>query len=85
MSKKYPMAEGQEKHVLPLSMFRRVGDTMYISGHGAVDENGNVNLFEINSANTDLKNYVANTLKEMKIKNAVATEKFVLVVKFRVA
>lgn len=51
----------------------------------SVDENGNVNLFEINSANTELKNYVANTLKEMKIKNAVPTEKFVLVVKFRVA
>ena len=51
----------------------------------SVDENGNVNLLEINSANTELKNYVANTLKEMKIKNAVPTEKFVLVVKFRVA
>lgn len=50
-----------------------------------VDENGNVNLFEINSANVELKNYVANTLKEMKLKNAVPTEKFVLVVKFRVA
>lgn len=50
-----------------------------------VDENGNVNLFEINSANPELKNYVTNTLKEMKIKNAVPTEKFVLVVKFRVA
>ena len=40
MNPKYPMAEGQDKHVLPLSMFRRVGTTVYISGHGAVDENG---------------------------------------------
>ena len=51
----------------------------------SVDENGNVNLFEINSANVKLKNYVANTLREMKIKNSVPTEKFVLIVKFRVA
>ena len=50
-----------------------------------VDENGNVNLFEINSANPELKNYVEKTLKGMKIKNSVPTEKFVLVIKFRVA
>ncbi len=37
---KYPMAEGQVKHVLPISMFRRVGTTVYIAGHGAVDETG---------------------------------------------
>ena len=37
---KYPMAEGQEKHVLPISMFRIDGDTVYIAGHGAVNENG---------------------------------------------
>ena len=51
----------------------------------SVDENGKVSLYEINSANTQLKNYVANTLKEMKMKNSVPTEKFVLIVKFRVA
>ena len=37
---KYPMAEGQEKHVLPISLFRLHGDTVYIAGHGAVDETG---------------------------------------------
>lgn len=41
MTTKYPMASGQEKHVLPISLFRRFGDTVYISGHGAVDTNGN--------------------------------------------
>ena len=34
------MAEGQTKHVLPISMTRRVGDTLYVSGHGAVNEAG---------------------------------------------
>jgi 2-iminobutanoate/2-iminopropanoate deaminase len=36
----YPMAEGQKKHVLPLSWFRRSGNLVFIAGHGAVDENG---------------------------------------------
>ncbi len=40
MSIKYPMAEEQVKHTLPISLFRRAGDTVYIAGHGAVDENG---------------------------------------------
>lgn len=51
----------------------------------SVDDNGNVTLYEVNSANPQLKNYVANTLKEMKLKTSTPTEKFVLVVKFRVA
>jgi|ERR1043165_1409457 uncharacterized protein YuzE len=51
----------------------------------SVDETGKVTLYEINSANQQLKSYVANTLKGMKIKNGDAVEKFVLVVKFRVA
>jgi 2-iminobutanoate/2-iminopropanoate deaminase len=38
---KYPMAEGQEKHTLPLSWVRESGNIVFISGHGAVDENGN--------------------------------------------
>jgi hypothetical protein len=50
----------------------------------SVDENGKVNLYEINSANPQLKKYVENTLKQMKMKNAMPTEKFVVVVKFRV-
>lgn len=36
----YPMAPGQTEHVLPLSMFVRVGDTVYVSGHGAVQRDG---------------------------------------------
>ena len=40
MSLKYPMAEGQEQHVLPLSKWRRVGDTIYLAGAGAVDKSG---------------------------------------------
>ncbi|HLP21496.1 MAG TPA: hypothetical protein VK174_14385 [Chitinophagales bacterium] len=51
----------------------------------AVDESGKVTLYEINSANPELKKYVVNTLKEMKLKSCTPTEKFVLVVKFRVA
>ncbi len=50
----------------------------------SVDEKGKVSLYEINSANTQLKNYVEQSLKEMNLKTAVPTEKFVLVVKFRV-
>jgi hypothetical protein len=50
----------------------------------SVDEQGNITVYEINAANPELKKYVANTLKEMKMKNAEATDKFVLVVKFRV-
>ena len=41
MSLKYPIAEGQEKHVLPLSSWRRAGDTVYFAGAGAVYEHGN--------------------------------------------
>ncbi len=51
----------------------------------SVDENGKVTIHEINSANAHARNYVENALKEMKVKNSVPTEKFLLVVKFRVA
>ncbi|MFM2307686.1 MAG: hypothetical protein RLZZ367_2355 [Bacteroidota bacterium] len=50
----------------------------------SVDENGSITLHEINSANPELKAYVIKRLKEMKLKNSVASEKFVLLVKFRV-
>jgi len=50
----------------------------------SVDETGKVNLFEINSANPELTEYVRHTLTEMKIKNAIPTEKFILTIKFRV-
>lgn len=51
----------------------------------SVDENGSVTLHEINSANPQLKAYVIKRLKEMKLNNNISSEKFVLVVKFRVA
>ena len=36
----YPMAQGQVKHAPPLSMWRQLGDTIYVSGHGAVNSDG---------------------------------------------
>jgi flagellar biosynthesis protein FliP len=50
----------------------------------SVDENGTITLHEINSANPQLKAYVIKRLKEMKLNNSITSEKFVLVVKFRV-
>ncbi len=50
----------------------------------SVDKNGKVSLYEINSGNAELKTYVEKTLKEMNLKSVVPTEKFVIVVKFRV-
>lgn len=40
MTEKYPMEPGQERFSLPLSFYRRVGETIYVSGHGAVNEKG---------------------------------------------
>lgn len=34
------MAQGQTEHELPISMTRRVGSTLYVSGHGAVARDG---------------------------------------------
>ena len=51
----------------------------------SVTGNGAVSVHEIESENPQLKQYVENTLRDMKLKNAMPTEKFVLVVKFRVA
>lgn len=48
-----------------------------------VDKNGLVKVFETNSANEELKQYVLNELQKIKL-SADATEKFVLVVKFRI-
>ena len=50
----------------------------------SVNEDGKVNLHEINSANIRLRNYVENVLKEMTVKNTPAIEKFILTVRFRV-
>jgi 2-iminobutanoate/2-iminopropanoate deaminase len=36
----YPMEAGQAKMNLPLRMYVRVGETIHVAGHGAVDENG---------------------------------------------
>ncbi len=40
MSAKYPMSENQTEHRPPLSMFRRVGALLLVSGHGAVNARG---------------------------------------------
>ena len=37
---KYPMAEGQTQHKPPLAMWRRAGDLIFVSGHGAVNGKG---------------------------------------------
>lgn len=50
----------------------------------SVDEQGKITVHEINSANVALRQYVVNTLKEMKIKNGEAVGPFILIVKFRV-
>ena len=50
----------------------------------SVNEDGKVIVYDINSANAQLKTYVEGMLKDMKIKNRVSVEKFVLVVKFAV-
>jgi len=37
---KYPMAEGQSEHKLPISPYRRHGDQIFVSGQGAVNAKG---------------------------------------------
>lgn len=56
-----------------------------ISAVVALDETGKVTLYEIDGANAEVKKYVANILKDVKITDAAPTGKFVLVVKFRVS
>ncbi len=56
-----------------------------ISAVVALDENGKVTLYEIDGANAEVKKYVANVLKDVKVMDAAPTGKFVLVVKFRVS
>lgn len=50
-----------------------------------VSETGVVNIDEINSANPQLQNYVIGQLQNMKVTGTGTTEKFVLVIKFKVA
>jgi hypothetical protein len=50
-----------------------------------VDENGNVNVSDINSSNEQLKDYVVEQLHNLKVKSSGTTEKFVLVIKFKAA
>lgn len=40
MNVKYPMAENQTEHRPPLTMFRRAGALLLVSGHGAVNSLG---------------------------------------------
>jgi len=49
-----------------------------------VTEQGVINVLEVNTANPLLKQYVIAELQKMKINNNQATEKFLLVIKFRV-
>ena len=49
-----------------------------------VTPEGKVNVFEVNSANPELKKYVVEELQKMKINHPETNEKFVLVMKFRV-
>lgn len=44
-TQKYPMSQGQTSHKPPLSMWRKCGEQIYVSGHGCVDSNG-IFLFE---------------------------------------
>lgn len=50
----------------------------------SVDELGNISVSDINSGNTQLKEYVLNQLQAMKVKNGAGAEKFVLVIHFKV-
>ena len=50
-----------------------------------VEENGSVKVIEINSANVQLKTYVLDQLQNMKIKNPGESQKFVLLINFRIA
>lgn len=50
-----------------------------------VDDNGNVNVQEINSANPRLISYVKDQLQNMKVKSLGQTQKFVLVINFKAA
>ena len=50
-----------------------------------VDANGSVTVNEINSANQQLKDYVIDQLKTMKVKSTGENQKFVLVINFKVA
>lgn len=49
-----------------------------------VDEQGKVNVGQINSANPELQHYVLAQLQGMKVNNPAGPEKFVLVIHFKV-
>jgi 2-iminobutanoate/2-iminopropanoate deaminase len=40
MPKSYPLEEGQKTMKLPLRLYTRVGDQIFVAGHGAVNEKG---------------------------------------------
>lgn len=50
-----------------------------------VDESGAISIQEINSGNTRLKDYVAAQLQGMKLQTTGAAEKFILIIKFKIA
>ena len=50
-----------------------------------VDDNGNITVQEINSANPRLISYVKEQLQNMKVSRSNMTQKFVLVINFKAA
>ncbi|GEM_PF-1779882 len=50
-----------------------------------IDNNGNVSVQDINSANPRLISYVKDQLQNMKVKSLGQTQKFVLVINFKAA
>ncbi len=50
-----------------------------------VDDNGNITVEEINSANPRLITYVKEQLQNMKVSHSSMTQKFVLVINFKAA
>lgn len=51
----------------------------------SIDNNGNVAVEDINSANPRLTNYVKGQLEKMKVNSLGQTQKFVLVINFKAA
>jgi len=47
-----------------------------------VDDNGRVKVLEINSANSQLKDYVSSRLENLAVKNPGQSQKFILLIRF---
>jgi hypothetical protein len=87
-------AQQSSREMARLEIIKNIACPEFISGNGqgnevkavvAVDESGRVSIDEINSNNPQLKEYVINQLRDMKLKNKGTNEKFVLYIKFQTA